>query len=210
MDGAKATRATVPPARGPANEDPRVFNEDNKGPILAGRVADGLRQWPGAGARASYGSRACFQPGCSQFPLPAHNKGWTINGLAQAGRRERPFLAMRQLEEEQHRQRNLRLWARRSQHKHKHKHHQDLCTHVQHRIRPGTCVFKAGHAKKGPSIAVSCHAITFPFCPDNPGAWNSFLAYPYRLFFLKECLPQMGTISFYTSNQVYLTLKENW
>lgn len=58
-------------------------------PNQAGGVADGLRRWLGTDARAGYESRAGFQPGCSQLPLPARNEVWTINALPrQAGEKD--------------------------------------------------------------------------------------------------------------------------
>lgn len=80
-------------------------------------------------------------------------------------------------------------------------------------------------AGSGPGIVSSrpvtqrrARSLPYPTLPSplpstqaTPDRGKSFFSiYTHGIFLLKECLPQMGTISFYTSNQVYLTLKENW
>lgn len=43
----------------------------------------------------------------------------------------------------------------------------------------GTCVFKASRAKKSPGPAISCPALTSPFCPGNTGSRKIILLYLY-------------------------------
>lgn len=86
-------------SRGAARSRASRTGTQGQSPNQAGGLADGLQRWPGADTQAGYESWAGFQPGCSQFPLPALNEGWMINALPGQARRKRPFLAMRQRED---------------------------------------------------------------------------------------------------------------
>lgn len=154
-------------------------------------MVDSPRRWPGADARTGYESRAGFQPGCSQFLLPTRNKGWTIHTVpGQAGEKD-PSLVMRQLEGLTGRGAALtaRLaptnglfppWPKRPPNaKPPPQRREELRTRVQPRIGPGARAFKAAHATESWGPAVSCPAVTSPFCPGSSGSRETVLFHLY-------------------------------
>lgn len=208
-------------SRGAAGTGASQPGTQGQSPKQAGGVADGLRRWPGADARTGYESRAGFQPGCSQFPSQLATRVGRLTPCP--GKQEKKTLpcdeATGRLDWKRSSadsapcsyERGAPSQVRGSRKRRTTTRTPTAALHTcaaQDRARGARLLGRSCKEGSRRCRVLPCHHLSLLPRQLRIMENNSFRSTRTE-FFLKECLPQMGTISFYTSNQVYLTLKEN-